>query len=171
MVGVPLVLFVASAVAGDPVTVRIRVHAPDVPATGRLVARTTWLGEDLAIRLTDDGTTRGDRPNDGVYVGWTSGDTVRVLPLELVLESADGTPTSLAGFNEPLDDGANDLAYAVTFAPQLSVRRVAAAWSSRTAETADLAVAGASLGWTGLVLAYVGWLVARPVRVRDRPDR
>lgn len=146
-------------------TVRIEVVARDLPEGVRLVAETTWLGEDRTSSLVDDGTAPLDRPGDGVYVTSWSGDPVRILPVWIVAVDADGERT-LAGFDEVIAAEDDRLVYALSWTTPPQVRRVAAALPARAMEVADTAVIAASLGWCGLVMAAVAWLARRPAEER-----
>ncbi len=153
-------LWASLAHASAAQAVEVQVLLRDAPrGTAPLVA-TTWLGEERTLTLVDDGSVPGDKPGDEVYVGRWTGEPVRVLPVRILLTSASGAQT-VAAFNEVLDDGENDLSYVVELGDPVSVRRVASAWSQRSAEVAELARTGASIGWAALVLGYVAWLVGR----------
>lgn len=168
MLALAIILATAVVHAGSGATVRVQVQFPEVPAGAQPVAMTTWLGEDRTLVLVDDGSVSGDKAGDKVFVGGWEGDVVRVLPVRLGLRASTGETATLAAFNEALGEGETDLSYAVAppHAPGSApvVRRVAAAWSSRSAEAADLARVGAAIGWTALVLGYVAWLVGRAPR-------
>lgn len=153
-------LWAALAHAADPQGVSFQVLLRGGAAGATPVVQTTWLGEERTLTLTDDGASPGDKAGDNVFVGRWSGDPVRVLPVRLSVTTTAGS-TELASFNEVLGEGDNDLAYDVELGASPSVRRVAAAWSSRSAEVAELARTGASIGWAALVLGYVAWLVGR----------
>lgn len=161
MLGLTILLGAMLAHAGETTSVTVQLQLTNFPAGMQPVAMTTWLGEDRSLPLVDDGSITMDKAGDGVFVGRWSGDDVRLLPVRLGLRSAAGTVTTLGAFNEVVGEGENDLAYAVSSETPPTVRRVATAWSSRSAEAADLARVGAAIGWTGLVLAYVAWLVGR----------
>jgi hypothetical protein len=157
---VTYLLWASLAHAADAQSVRVQVLLRDAPAAATPYVTTTWLGAARSFPLSDDGSEPGDKAGDHVYVGHLSGAVVRVLPVAIGVTTADG-PETLAAFNEVLGEGDNDLAYEVTLGSTGSVRRVAAAWSSRSAEVAELARTGASIGWAALVLGYVAWLVGR----------
>lgn len=154
-------LAAALAHAGESTSVNVQLQLKNFPAGAQPVALTTWLGEDRTLALVDDGSVTMDKAGDGVFVGRWTGDDVRLLPIRLGLRSSTGTVTTLGAFNEVVGTGENDFAYAVSSATPPAVRRVASAWSSRSAEAADLARVGAAIGWTALVLGYVAWLVGR----------
>ena len=139
-------------------TVRVEVVTQGVPTDVTLAVRTTWLGEERETKLSDDGHEAGDRAADGVRVANWSGEAVRVLPVTLVAIDAEGERTTLAGYNEAVSDGEDRLVYAVAWDKPPRVRRVAVALASRPMEVADTASVAASLGWVGLVFAWVAWL-------------
>lgn len=161
MAGLTILLAAMLAHAGETTSVTVQLQLLSFPAGAQPVALTTWLGEDRTMQLVDDGSITMDKAGDGVFVGRWTGDDVRVLPVRLGLRSSTGTVTTLGAFNEVVGAGENDFAYAVSSETPPTVRRVAAAWSSRSAEAADLARVGAAIGWAGLVLGYVAWLVGR----------
>ena len=168
MLALALLLTSAVVYAGSGGAVLVQVQIAEVPAGAQPVAMTTWLGEDRTLVLVDDGSVTGDKAGDKVYIGRWEGEVVRILPVRLGLRASTGETTTLAAFNEALGMGEHDLAYTVAAgtapgSPPV-VRRVAAAWSSRSAEAADLARVGAAIGWTALVLGYVAWLVGRAPR-------
>lgn len=156
-----ILLAATLAHAGGATSVTLQLQVKDVPAGAQPVGMTTWLGEDRTLALVDDGSITGDKAGDGVFVGRWTGDEVRLLPVRLGLRSSTGEISTLGAFNEVVGTGENDLSYTVSSTTPPTVRRVAAAWSSRSAEASDLARVGAAIGWTGLVLGYVAWLVGR----------
>ncbi len=156
-----LLLIAALARAEDQQAVQLSVQVRGAPAGTELLASTTWLGEDRTVVLTDDGSVAGDLVGDGVFSGHWSGATVRVLPVRLSVRSSTGSLTTIGVYNEVLGSGETDLAYAVELGTPQSARRVALAGSSRAAEVSDLVRVSAGVGWAGLVLAYVAWLVGR----------
>jgi len=159
-------LLCASIAAASSQSVHIVVQLDPSLIGSTVRVSTTWLGEDRAMDLVDTGPGSGGDPADGLYVGDWSGAPVRVLPVRLTLQAPDGTLTPIALYNEALDAEAHELAYAVRGGDTPSVRRVATAGSSRAAEIADLSSTAAALGWTGLVLGWVAWLVGRSVPAR-----
>ncbi|MSQ00293.1 MAG: hypothetical protein EXR71_00185 [Myxococcales bacterium] len=156
-----LLLTASLARADDELAVQLAVQVRGAPAGTELWASTTWLGEDRTLRLTDDGSVAGDLVGDDVYAGHWSGSAVRVLPVRLTARSSTGAVTTLGVFNEVLGIGETELAYAVEMGTPHSVRRVALGGSSRAAEVSDLVRVSAGIGWAGVVLAYVAWLVGR----------
>jgi hypothetical protein len=145
--------FLAASLAGTQ-AVRVEVVAgrPDA----RIGVETTWMGEDRALALKDDGSTPGDLPGDGIFVGEWTGEAVRVLPVRLTVGDAE-----VAAFYEPLAAERDRLVYAVDWTTPPRARRVAAALPPKTLDAANAAAAAAGIGWVGLVMAYVGWLVKR----------
>lgn len=158
MLGLPLLA--SLAVADEAVTVQVAVQLSGAEAGTVPWVATTWLGEDRRLALRDDGSAPGDAPGDGVYVGEWSGAPVRVLPVRVGYD-AGGASTTAALYNEVLGDGPVELSYALALGDEPSVRRVARAGSMRAAEVSDLVRVAAALGWTGLVLGWVAWLVGR----------
>ncbi len=159
-------LLCASIAAASSQSVHIVVQLDASLIGSKVRVSTTWLGEDRAMDLVDTGPGSGGDPEDGLYVGDWSGAPVRVLPVRLTLQAPDGTLTPIALYNEALDAETHELAYAIAGGDTPSVRRVATAGSSRAAEIADLSSTAAALGWTGLVLGWVAWLVGRSVPAR-----
>ncbi len=163
-----LAIAASSAGAGALQKVRVEVVGGVEGESVRIYADTTWLGEDRSLALTDDGSTPGDTPHDGVVSGEWTGAPVRVLPIRLTYapSGADGeeeTRVDIAAFLEPVDVSEDRLVYAIDWGAPPTARRVAAALPPRAMNVADTAGVAAALGWTGLVLAYVAWLVRRAV--------
>ncbi len=156
-----LLLTAVLAWAEDEQAVQLSVQVHGAPPGTEFLASTTWLGEDRTVVLTDDGAVVGDLVGDGVYSARWSGAAVRVLPVRLTARSSTGSLMTIGVYNEVLGLGETDLAYAVEMGSPQSVRRVALTGSSRAAEVSDLVRVGAGVGWAGLVLAYVAWLVGR----------
>lgn len=137
-----------------PATVYFEVFDPTPDA--RIEVGVTWLGEERTLVLTDDGSTPGDAPGDGVRVGSTAGDAVRLLPVRVRVDGAqvwDGL--------EPLVLGENRVAFTIERSPAPWARRVVTAASSQAGEANRMAGRAAALGWMALVLGFVAWL-ARP---------
>lgn len=144
---------------GASQTVRIEVVVGDARPDARVLVETTWMGEDRSLELRDDGALAGDQPADGVLVGELSGEAVRVLPVRVIV---DGDERVEAGaWFEPLAADHDRLVYAIEWTTPPRARRVAAAVPPRAMTAADTAGTAAAIGWAGLVLAYVGWLVGK----------
>lgn len=139
--------------------VRLEVVAGCRPQGLEIEAETQWLGEARALTLRDDGSVAGDRAGDGVYAGVWTGNTVRTLPLRLYVTTDDVARTEVSASAEHVAMGSDRLVWALDCDPVLRARRVALALPGRLVDMAESTGLGATLGWFGLVLTYVAWLV------------
>lgn len=156
-----MVLLLLSALAAEPQVVRFEVAAPGhAPALG-LRVETTWLGEERALTLRDDGSTPGDAPGDGVFVGELSGEPVRALPVRLVLEGGGHRGVEVYAGLERVFQPADRLAWALSLGDAPVATRVAAPYLARSGDSREVAWVAASIGWVCLLLGYVAWLLGR----------
>lgn len=152
-----LLLLIAAA---PPQTLRV-VVATTVPRPGLVVeVRTTWLGEERKMRLTDDGSQPGDVAMDGLYSGVWTGEAVRMLPIQLV-QPSDSSDWVLYEGLERVYQPSDTLSYALTSDSPPRALRVVAPYVAQRVEMRETSWVAASIGWAALVFVYVAWLVGR----------
>ncbi|MCB9761482.1 MAG: hypothetical protein H6739_16685 [Alphaproteobacteria bacterium] len=158
-------LLLATALADE---VRIEIATAQANPEVRLEVRTTWLGEDRTLVLRDDGSSPGDVPADGLYVGAWTGDPVRVLPIRILATGGALSEAEVYAGLERIHQPADRLAYALAFGDNPRAQRVVAPYLVRTLDARESSWVTASLGWAGLLFLYVVWLVGRAFPARRR---
>lgn len=154
------------ASAADTRALRLEVVAPAPNEELRVVASTTWLGEPREVELRDDGRSPDLQAGDGHLVGVMEGAPVRALALRLDVRLRDDDAHRVIWEGIEILHGEDDvLTWSVEDAPAWSLRRVAYARTARSAAFTELGWGMAGLGWLGLGLGVMAWLVGR----RDVP--
>lgn len=160
-----LLALVHVASAADTRTLRLEVVAPAPNEELRVVASTTWLGEPLSVELRDDGRSPDLQAGDGHLVGELQGEPVRALALRLDARLRDDDAPRVTWEGIEILHGEEDvLTWSVEDAPAWSLRRVAYARTARSAAFTELGWGMAGLGWLGLGLGVMAWLVGRGQR-------
>lgn len=139
-----------------------QVAAPSGLAFQEIQVHFTREGEEVAVPLVDDGSVASDLPWDGVYVGRHRGTFVRWLPVRIEARWQGGAMTTLyAGVEKTDSPDLVSLGWQVrgSDTDALQAHRAAAGWpSNRMIATEGLFLVG-GIGWTLVVLTWVGFLV------------
>lgn len=159
-----------AAAPGEPTTVRLSVSSLTGTEDLALRALVRWGDQDLQTELTDDGSTPGDLPSDGIWVGVLTGPPVDAVHLRLVLERTAQPPVEvyegLEGVQGPEDrlSWSLDLGLASGEAPRAT--RISAPYIARRLQEVDARSAVASYGWLLVLGAWLSWLGERWLRRR-----
>ncbi|MCB9742963.1 MAG: hypothetical protein H6740_10200 [Alphaproteobacteria bacterium] len=150
----------------EPATQVLRVEVVTTQANPdlRVELRTTWLGEDRVLVLTDDGSAPGDTPADGLYVGTWRGAPVRMLPIQIVVTGGQLVDAEVYAGLERVNQPEDRLAYALSFGDNPRAQRVIAPYLVRDLDVRESSWVAASIGWAALAFLYVAWLAGRAVR-------
>jgi len=154
-------VLLTTEVRAAPQTVRLEVVSAWRPEGLRIVVETVWLGESRSLELRDNGVPPDKLVGDGVWSGEWTGEAVRMLPIQVFVATGEGERIEVSAAIEPITVASDRLVWALSNDPTPRARRVAAALPPRSFEMAEATGVAATLGWIGLVLAYVGWLVKR----------
>lgn len=147
---------------GEPTTVRLGVS--NLTGTEELTLRALarWGDEDLQIELTDDGSTPGDLPSDGIWVGVLTGPPVDAVHLRLVLERTAQPPVEVYAGLEDIRAPEDRLSWSLDLGLQSGeaprATRISAPYIARRLDEVDARSAVASYGWLLVLGAWLSWL-------------
>jgi hypothetical protein len=123
-----------------------------VPTTG-LAVEVRRLGTTQTVLLTDDGTSPGDVPGDGVHTGWLDGR--HAVLSQVVLR--DGATVLYAGTDITTRTGVDRVGFALrTVGDRVEAIRAPASLPGAPGRLGAEAGRVAALGWGTLALFYVG---------------
>lgn len=126
--------------------------------TLRIQAEVQWLGETRMMVLSDDGSQLGDLPQDNIWVGWMSGEAVRLLPLRMWVTAGAAPPVEVWAGIEATDGHDSQFVYMLSAnGGVLHADRVAAPWLGQpriSNESERIAINGAWMLLTFAVVAF-----------------
>jgi len=145
-----------SGPAGEaPLTVRLAVSSLTGTEDLTLRAFARWGDEDRQLVLTDDGSTPGDLPQDGIWVGLWTGPTVDALHMRLVLERTAQPPLEVYQGLERVRGPEDRLSWALdlgaTTGQLPEATRISAPYIARRLPETDATSMAASVGWLGFL--------------------
>ena len=149
--------------------VRVEVATQERSPDMKIVARTMWLGDEMTVELSDNGTVFGDHASDGVWVAEFRGAAVRELPIRFWVTMPGQEAIMAGGGVEPLQQDTDIISYVMEVSPlgTPSMYRVAATLPGPTLRMAEAAGIAALLGWIALAFGYVAWLTKVAMRERS----
>lgn len=152
-------LWMSLAAQAEPQRLELAVVAPSAMRELRVWAHASWLGEERTIELLDDGSTPGDRANDGVRVAEWRGEPVQALTLQLTAQERPDSPVvEIYAATEVLFSPDDALSWDLHLGPPLRAERTARPLSSDAPQRDERVQVAAAIGWAIFVLNLVGWL-------------
>jgi len=138
-----------------PLTVRLAVSSLTGTEDLTLRAFARWGSEDRQLVLTDDGSTPGDLPQDGIWVGVWTGPPVDALHLRLVLERTAQPPLEVYQGLERVRGPEDRLTWSLDLGSATgqppAATRISAPYMARRLPETDATSMAASIGWLGFL--------------------
>ena len=150
-------------VGGGEQRLMFRVTAPTSAGFDGFLLELTRLGEDVTIRLSDDGSNPEDIAFDGVFSGGHTGHYARTVTVRLLGSVPNGEPTLLYSGIERSDDVHEVIVgwRVIRRDQDFTAVRAPAAYPGNITEVHLGLPLLVAFGWGGIVLVYVGFLFQR----------
>ena len=149
----------------EPITVRLAVSSLTGTEDLTLRAFARWGDQDLQTELTDDGSTPGDLPQDGIWVGVFTGPPVDAVFTRLVLERTAQPPLDVYQGLERLSGPEDRLSWSLDLGESSgaapAATRISAPYIARRLEEVDATSMVASWGWLLVLGVWGAWLGER----------
>ncbi len=163
------------APGGEPITTRLAVSSLTGTEDLTLRAFARWGDQDLQTELTDDGSTPGDLPQDGIWVGVWTGPPVAAIDVRLVLERTAQPPMDVYQGLERISGPEDRLSWSLDLGSSTATTpkatRISAPYIARRLEEVDATSRVASYGWLLVLGVWVAWLGERRLSRARRSQR